>query len=248
MKQAYDAEPRCQRAVQPTRENPAVHLLLVEDDVSLRTALDRSLSRAGIRVTSCGDGAKALPLWRSELPDVVVLDLNLPHVDGLQVLKNGRDGGLRTPVLLLTARGTVGDKVAGLNAGADDYLPKPFDLDELEARIRALHRRNAPLQANTQPELRAGRLHYDKEAGAIYLDHKILELPPREIALLRALMGKLGKALTKEQLFELVFPGEIDVQYDAIEVVVYRLRKKLVGSGVSLVTLRGLGYLLKLED
>jgi two-component system response regulator TctD len=220
----------------------------VEDDVSLRTALDRSLSRAGMRVTTCGDGAKALPLWRSELPDVVVLDLNLPHVDGLQVLQNARDSGLRTPVLLLTARGTVGDKVAGLNAGADDYLPKPFDLDELEARIRALHRRNAPVQANTQPELRAGRLHYDKEAGAIYLDHKILELPPREIALLRALMGKLGKALTKEQLFELVFPGEIDVQYDAIEVVVYRLRKKLVGSGVNLVTLRGLGYLLKLEE
>ena len=151
-------------------------------------------------------------------------------------------------MLLLTARGTVGDKVAGLNAGADDYLPKPFDLDELEARIRALHRRHTPADSVSVPELRAGRLRYDRHTGALYLDNAVFELPPREVALLRALMGKTGKAMTKEQLFELVFPGELDVQYDAIEVVVYRLRKKLAGTGLSLVTLRGLGYLLKVEE
>lgn len=225
-----------------------MHLLLVEDDLSLRTTLERSLSRVGMRVTPCSDGAMALPLWRSELPDVVVLDLSLPHVDGLQVLAQARAAGLRTPVLLLTARGTVGDKVAGLNAGADDYLPKPFDLDELEARIRALHRRHAPADSASVPELRAGRLRYDRHSGALYLDNAVFELPPREVALLRALMAKTGKAMTKEQLFELVFPGELDVQYDAIEVVVYRLRKKLAGTGLGLVTLRGLGYLLKVEE
>lgn len=225
-----------------------MHLLLVEDDLSLRTTLERSLSRVGLRVTPCSDGAMALPLWRSELPDVVVLDLSLPHVDGLQVLAQARAAGLRTPVLLLTARGTVGDKVAGLNAGADDYLPKPFDLDELEARIRALHRRNLPADSSSTPELRAGRMRYDRHSGAMYLDNSVFELPQREIALLRALMAKTGKAMTKEQLFELVFPGELDVQYDAIEVVVYRLRKKLLGTGLGLVTLRGLGYLLKVEE
>ena len=163
-----------------------MHLLLIEDDLALRTTLQRSLVRASMRVDLCGDGARALELWKSLQPDVVVLDLSLPGKDGLAVLQDARRDGLETPVLILTARGTVGDRIMGLNAGADDYLPKPFDLDELEARIRALHRRNAPVQANTQPELRAGRLHYDREAGAIYLDHKILELPPREIALLRA--------------------------------------------------------------
>ncbi|TXH90641.1 MAG: response regulator transcription factor [Rhodoferax sp.] len=225
-----------------------MHLLLVEDDLSLRTTLERSLGRVGMRVTPCSDGALALPLWRSELPDVVVLDLSLPHVDGLQVLAQARAAGLRTPVLLLTARGTVGDKVAGLNAGADDYLPKPFDLDELEARIRALHRRHAPTDNLSTPDLHAGRVRYDRHTGAMYLDNTVFELPQRELALLRALMAKAGKAMTKEQLFTLVFPGELDVQYDAIEVVVYRLRKKLTGTGLGLVTLRGLGYLLKVEE
>jgi two-component system response regulator TctD len=247
MKQVYDAQPRCQSAVHSTRENPSVHLLLIEDDISLRTALERSLSRVGIRVSCCGDGAKALPLWRSELPDVVVLDLNLPNVDGLHVLQAARDAALDTPVLLLTARGTVGDKVAGLNAGADDYLPKPFDLDELEARIRALHRRQHPATAEAQPDLRCGALRYDRQSGAMYAGHTIFELPQRELTLLRTLMAKSGKAVTKEQLFEMVFPGELDMQTDAIEVVVYRLRKKLGGTGVTLVTLRGLGYLLKAD-
>jgi two-component system response regulator TctD len=222
-----------------------MHLLLVEDDDSLRTALQRSLSRASMRVSTCTDGAKALPVWRSDPPDVVVLDLNLPHVDGLQVLQQARDAGLRTPVLLLTARGTVGDKVAGLNAGADDYLPKPFDLDELEARIRALYRRNQPMKAEATADLQLGSLRYDRHIGAMYLGHALFDLTQREIALLRALMAKAGQAVTKEQLFSLVFPGELDVQYDAIEVVVYRLRKKLVGTGLTLVTLRGLGYLLR---
>ena len=223
-------------------------LLLVEDDPSMQTTLQRALGRRQIDVRVCGDGALAVAQWREMEPDVVALDLSLPHLDGLQVLADARAAGLRTPVLLLTARGTVGDRIVGLNAGADDYLPKPFDLDELEARLRALRRRhqNAGPDDVLNPQ-QVGGLRYEVESGAIYHRADVLELTPRELALLKALMVKPGHAVTKERLFELVFPGEKDVQYEAIEVVVYRLRKKLTGTGATLMTLRGLGYLLREE-
>ena len=121
-------------------------LLLIEDDASMQTALKRALSRREIDVTLCSDGLLALDQWVNSQADVVVLDLSLPGQDGLQVLAQARARGLTTPVLILTARGTVGDRVMGLNLGADDYLAKPFDLDELEARLRALHRRHAKLR------------------------------------------------------------------------------------------------------
>jgi two-component system response regulator TctD len=223
-----------------------MNLLLVEDDPSMRSTLERALSRRGARVTACGDGNQALKLWREQLPDVVVLDLSLPGMDGLQVLEQARRSQLATPVLILTARGTVGDRVIGLNSGADDYLPKPFDLDELEARLRALVRRksDAAQPAQAAP-LVAGPLRCDRDSGAIYLRDQVMELTPREAALLQALMARPGHAVSKERLFELVFPAEDDVQYEAIEVVVYRLRKKLAHTGTTLMTLRGLGYLLK---
>jgi two-component system response regulator TctD len=223
-----------------------MHLLLIEDDAALRTTLQRSLVCAAMRVDVCSDGLAALANWSSLQPDVVVLDMSLPGIDGLEVLQLARKAGLRTPVLILTARGTVGDRILGLNAGADDYLPKPFDLDELEARVRALHRRRLGSSSGDAHEhATVGALHYDKENGAIYHQHQVLDLTPRELALMSALMTKPGHAVAKERLFEVVFPGELDVQYEAIEVVVYRLRKKLLGTGVTLMTLRGLGYLLK---
>jgi len=228
-----------------------MNLLLVEDDASMRATLERALSRRGMRVTSCAEGTQALARWRECVPDVVLLDLSLPGLDGLDVLERARHAGLRTPVLVLTARGTVGDRILGLNAGADDYLPKPFDLDELEARVRALARR-VPA-GSPAPAARAGagfeigRLRFDAPNGAFYAGDEVMELTPRESALLRALAARPGQALAKEKLFEAVFPGEPEVQYEAIEVVVYRLRKKLAGTGVALVTLRGLGYLLKAE-
>ena len=131
-------------------------LLLVEDDASMQATLQRALERRRIDVRVCGDGALALAQWQALEPDVVALDLSLPNVDGLQVLAAARAAGLRTPVLLLTARGTVGDRIVGLNAGADDYLPKPFDLDELEARLRALRRRHQSA-AGEPPRRSAGR-------------------------------------------------------------------------------------------
>jgi two-component system, OmpR family, response regulator TctD len=223
-----------------------MNVLLVEDDATMRSTLERALSRRGMQVDSCGDGARALAAWRAAEPDVVVLDLTLPGLDGLDVLEQARLSGMATPVLILTARGTVGDRVLGLNTGADDYLPKPFDLDELVARLQALGRRKIETRDDKAGHpLRLGGLRLEKESGAVYFRDEVLELTPRETALLQALMGRPGHAVSKEQLFELVFPGEADVQYEAVEVVVYRLRKKLAHTGTTLMTLRGLGYLLK---
>ncbi|QNN55912.1 response regulator [Diaphorobacter ruginosibacter] len=228
-----------------------MQLLLVEDDPTMRTTLQRSLARRGFQVTALGDGAAALTELFAKPHDAVVLDLTLPGLDGLQVLQQARARGLRTPVLVLTARGTVGDRVRGLNAGADDYLPKPFDLDELEARLRALVRRSAD-QQEAQPsapsQTTLGALRHDRSSGLFYLRDEPMEVTPREQALLRALLAHPGRALSKERLYEAVFPGQPDVQYEAIEVVVYRLRKKLADTGVSLMTLRGLGYLLKADQ
>lgn len=223
-------------------------LLLIEDDTALHTALGRSLARLGWQVEVCSDGRAALSRWRANHPDVVLLDLSLPGRDGMAVLQQARDEGLSTPVLILTARGTVGDRVQGLNAGADDYLPKPFDLDELEARVRALHRRRPENSDKSASSARTSSiLSYDNESGSISHAGQVLDLSSRELAMLRTLLARTGQAVTKERLFELVFPGQAEVQFEAIEVVAYRLRKKLQGTGATLTTLRGLGYLLKLE-
>jgi len=222
-------------------------LLLVEDDTAMQATLQRTFERRGIQVVACGDGARALDRWNASVPDVVVLDLSLPGFDGLQVLSQARAQGLHTPVLILTARGTVGDRILGLNTGADDYLPKPFDLDELEARIRALARRS-DATAQAAPSVGPAEFHglrCDTASAAVYFRDTPLDLAPREAALLRALLVKPGHAVSKERLFELVFAGESEVQYEAVEVVVYRLRKKLADTGTQVVTLRGLGYLLK---
>jgi two-component system response regulator TctD len=222
-----------------------VKVLLIEDDTSLQATLQRTLERRGMRVATCGDGAKALERWQAAVPDIVLLDLSLPGLDGLEVLEQARERGLVTPVIVLTARGTIGDRIIGLNTGADDYLSKPFDLDELEARIRALTRRHAGSGAPNLATPDFAGLRSDPDSGAVYFRGDPLELAPREATLLRALLQRPGHAVAKERLFEAVFPGQPEVQLEAIEVVSYRLRKRLAPTGVQLVTLRGLGYLLK---
>ena len=231
---------------------PPMKLLLIEDNATLQ----RSFERRGISVTTCSDGQRALDRWRACVPDVVLLDLSLPGRDGLQVLVDGRAEVLVTPVIIVTARDTLADRILGLNTGADDYLPKPFDLDELEARVRALARRSggggavagSGPRGDQRPEASAFcGLRADADSGAVYHQGQPLELAPREGALLRALLARPGQAMAKERLFELVFAGEADVQPDAIEVVAYRLRKKLAATPARLVTLRGLGYLLRAE-
>ena len=247
-------------------------ILLIEDNLAIQTSLTRTFERRGMQVVACGDGARALDRWHASQPDVVLLDLSLPGLDGLEVLTQARAAGLAAPVLILTARGTVGDRVIGLDSGADDYLAKPFDLDELEARVRALARRGGAARRGldagdrgtergtdrgTERGTERGTdrgfehtaefcgLRSDPASGAVYFRGAPLELAPRESALLRAVLARPGRAVAKERLFELVFPGEPQLQAEAIEVVAYRLRKKLAPTGAQLVTLRGLGYLLK---
>jgi two-component system response regulator TctD len=223
-----------------------MRLLLIEDDAALQTSLQRALQRKGMQVMVCGDGHAALARWQADAPDVVLLDLSLPGLDGLEVLARARAASLTTPVLILTARGTVGDRVIGLNTGADDYLAKPFDLDELEARVRALLRRSLGPASDTPGDTtRWGQLRLDRSSGAFYHGHQVIELAPRELRLLHALVTRSGRAVAREQLLDLVFEGDTEVQPDAVEVVVYRLRKKLAGTGATIMTLRGLGYLLK---
>lgn len=214
-------------------------ILLVEDDFDLSGALVRVLVRRGFEVISCGDGMEALNLAKHHNFAAILLDLSIPGIDGLRVLQRLRDADNTTPIMILTARGAVGDRVVGLNAGADDYLAKPFDLDELEARLRAIIRRKGG-----DREMRCGALRYQQVSGACFRDGKPLDLSPRENALLKALMAQPGQGVTKERLFALVFAAGEDVQADAIEVVVHRLRRKIAGSGAEIMTLRGVGYLL----
>jgi len=217
-------------------------LLLVEDDVAMAQALGLGLERRGFEVVVARNGVEALQRLRSDPPDLTLLDLTIPGLDGLQVLHRARAEGVRTPIIVLTARGAVGDRILGLNAGADDYVGKPFDLDELEARVRALLRRSRGDEAD---DLHCGALRLDRASGAFYLGDAIFDVTPREHALLKALISRPGHAAPKDKLFRVVFPMETDIHFEAIEVVAYRLRKKLSGSGVSLITLRGLGYLLR---
>lgn len=228
-----------------------MRILLIEDDTALQRSLQRALEKNRWFVLACADGWLALDLWRQHQPDVVLLDLNLPGRDGLELLSAARKEGLHHPVIILTARGTVGDRVIGLNTGADDYLAKPFDLDELEARIKALHRRGEMTDAHTTTDdcHQIGLLRVNKSTSnaAVLIDRQVLDLSPRERALLHGLCQRPGHAVTKERLTELVFPSESLVADDAIDVVVYRLRKKLNGSGATIMTLRGLGYLIKVS-
>jgi len=217
-----------------------MRVLVVEDDFDLSGALMRLLTRRGFQATHCTDGMSALQVLQQSSFELVVLDLGLPGMDGLQLLQRLRDRGFTMPVLVLTARGAVGDRIAGLNIGADDYMAKPFDPDELEARLRALARR-----AGFQDEPRCGDLRMDRTAGAFYADEQALELTPREGALLTGLMEQPGRAITKSRLAVLVFGSEAQEQADAVEVFVHRLRKKLARTRVEIATLRGLGYLVR---
>jgi DNA-binding response OmpR family regulator len=220
-----------------------MQLLLVEDDVDLVQALTRALVSRGFELVSCGDGNEALSLARRHSFDAIVLDLSLPGLDGLHVLQRLRRSDNLTPVIVLTARGAVGDRVAGLNAGADDYLAKPFDLDELEARVRALIRRH-----QGEGDWRCGHLRCERAGGALYLADRPLDLAPREAALLRALITNAGHAVTKERLCGMVFDDDAAAHpSDALDVVVHRLRKRLAGAAADIVTLRGVGYALS-ED
>jgi len=223
-----------------------MRLLLAEDDPILADALVNQLAQAGFLVEHAANGAVAEYLLTRQEFEVAVLDIGLPMVDGLTVLKRARAVHPGLPVLVLTALDGLDDRVAGLNAGADGYLTKPFDFPELEARLRALLRRTRPvLNAGAAPDM--GRLAFDREARRASVDGQLLELSPREWDLLELLLAQRNKVVAKDQITQAWAQdgGEAPNTPGLVEVYIHRLRKKLEGSGLSIRTVRGLGYLLE---
>lgn len=219
-----------------------MRLLLVEDHTELAEWVSKALTQVGYAVDVMRRGDHADHALLTQPYDLVVLDLSLPGLDGLEVLRRMRvrEASQHTPVIILTARGATEDRVKGLNLGADDYLAKPFELAELEARIKALLRR----AGNLVPTVRIGQLEFDLGSRLATVLGRPLSLTPRELAVLEALISRQGRPLAREQLFEKVFSFDEDARVEAIEIYVHRLRKKLEGSGAVVTTLRGLGYLI----
>jgi two-component system response regulator TctD len=217
-------------------------ILLVEDNRSLSEWLARTLRADHYTVDRCHDGREADQLLLTETYDLVILDLALPGMDGREVLRRLRDRQNPVPVLILTALDGTRDRVEGLDIGADDYMAKPFEVPELEARMRALLRR-ANQQKN--PVLTCGALGYDSNARAFSIRGRPLSLTPREHAVLEMLMVKAGKTVSKQALAGSLFSAEEEVNPDAIEIYIHRVRKKLESAQAVIVTLRGLGYLLQ---
>ena len=218
-----------------------MRVLQVEDDAVLGDALLNALRRAGYAVDWARSGTEADVALQDQVYDAVVLDLNLPGMDGFEVLHRLRSRRSDTPVLILTARDALDDRVRGLDLGADDYMLKPFDMPEFLARVRALLRRGG---AATSNEVEYGRLRYDMTARSVMADGQPLSLSARELGVLEALLMRAGKAVAKEALMEKLCSWDEDLGSNAIEVYVHRLRKKLEPFGVEIQTVRGLGYMI----
>lgn len=216
-----------------------MRLLLVEDDPLLGDALQAGLAQAGFQVDWVTDGIAALHAAATASYAATILDIGLPKLGGFDVLQRLRARGTRMPVLLLTARDAVADRVRGLDSGADDYVVKPVDLAELAARLRALVRRSS---GEAAPTLRVGDVELDPAAHRVELAGRPVELKPREFALLHELMLNAGRVLTREQLEDRLYRWGDEVESNAVEVHVHRLRRKL-GAAV-IRTVRGVGYLL----
>ncbi len=219
-----------------------MRILLVEDEHEMAAWLQRALAQSGFMPEHAKDAHTAETMLMAGGYDAVVMDLQLPDKHGLILLRELRNRGDITPVLILTAQGALHDRVRGLNLGADDFLSKPFALEELEARLAALVRRSKGRPAR---RLQCGPLAYDTESKAFALDGAILHLTPREHAALAALIARARTPVEKHQLFLQVFDQDSDTSPDAIEVVLHRLRKKLQGSDIHITTVRGLGYMLE---
>ncbi|MCG2840157.1 response regulator transcription factor [Sandaracinobacter sp. RS1-74] len=217
-----------------------MRILIVEDEPTLARQLRQTLESAGYAVDSAHDGEEGQYLGETEAYDAVILDLGLPEVDGLTVLDRWRKAGHKMPVLVLTARDSWSDKVAGLDAGADDYLAKPFQSEELIARLRALIRRAS---GNASSELVAGGVRLDTRSGRVTLDGEPVKMTAQEYKLLSYLMHHKGKVVSRTELIEHIYDQDFDRDSNTIEVFITRIRKKL---GADLITtIRGLGYSLQ---
>jgi len=222
-----------------------LEILVVDDDPALRTALDRALKLEGYRVSFAHDGRQALQMMTSAAQDAVILDLGLPLMDGLEVCRRVRERGDRTPVLMLTARDAVTDRVEGLDAGADDYLVKPFALDELLARLRALLRRTTATPS--EGVLKFGDLVLDLQTMEVRRGPRELQLTRTEFRLLELFMRNPRVVLTRSRIFEEVWGYDFGASSNALEVYVSYLRRKLEAEGEPRLihTVRGVGYTLR---
>jgi two-component system OmpR family response regulator len=219
-----------------------MRILIAEDDAVLADGLSRSLRAGGYAVDVVTSGDAADTALTTQTFDLLILDVGLPRLSGLDVLKRLRARNTPVPVLILTAADSVEQRVKGLDLGADDYMAKPFALSELEARVRALTRRAV---GGTQTVLRHGPLSLDQVGHAAFLNDRMLELSARELSLLEILMQRPGRLVSKEQLVDHLCSWGEEVSTNAIEVYVHRLRKKIEAEAVRIVTVRGLGYYLE---
>ncbi len=220
-----------------------MRLLLVEDDELLGDALKTGLTQFGYIVDWVKDGETARAVLRLESFELVILDLGLPKLSGLKMLQSVRQVGDRTPVIILTARESIEDRVQGLDMGADDYMIKPFDLNELSARVRALIRRS---QGRADTVIQYKNITLDPAAHTVMLDDQIINVPRREFALLQKLLENSGQALSRDQLMQSIYGWDEDVDSNALEVHIHNLRKKLNANFIR--TIRGIGYMAEKDE
>lgn len=219
-----------------------MRILLVEDDAALGQAMNTALQRAGYSVDWSHDGHEADIALHDQVYEAVILDLGLPRIDGFEVLKRMRARKIRSPVIILTARDGLEDRVHGLDLGADDYLTKPFKLPELEARLRAQIRRNNAVLGST---IEYGPLVLDIKDRMLTANGEQMLLSPRELSVLEMLLMRVGRVVSKDSIVEALCKWDEGVGNNAIEVYIHRLRKKLEPLGINVLTIRGLGYLLQ---
>ncbi len=222
-----------------------MHLLIIEDDQRLRRLLRRLLEEDRHVVEVAADGVSGVELATATPGiDVVILDLGLPDISGLEVARRIRAAGVDLSILMLTARDTVGDRVVGLDAGADDYLVKPFAFEELSARLRAVSRRGAAGPKRSRPKLQAGRIELDETAREVTVGGRPVDLSPREFSLLECLLRHAGQTLSRDQLLDQAWPFSVAVTPNAVDAYVHYLRAKLGPASEQLETVRGVGYRL----
>jgi len=219
-----------------------MRILLVEDDKSLGSLIHKALVKTGDAVDWIKDGEAALAALTNPNNqfDVIILDLGLPKMDGLEVLQKTRKHGIHTPVMILTARDTIDDRVKGLDSGSDDYLIKPFDLDELGARLRALQRRAT---SRTENAINFGRIELNPATHTIMLDKKVVNIPRREFALMQKLLENIGHVVTRETLAQTLYGWNEEIDSNTLEVHIHNLRNKFGKDVVR--TIRGVGYMIE---
>lgn len=217
-----------------------MRLLLVEDDELLGDAVKMGLTQFGYIVDWLKDGEMAKTAIKTESFDLIILDLGLPKLSGIALLQSIRNTGDKTPIIILTARDSINDRIKGLDAGADDYITKPFDLNELGARVRALTRR---AQGRAEPILHYANITIDTAAHSVLVDGVPVNFPRREFSLLQKLVESNGQVLSREQLTQSIYSWDEDVDSNALEVHIHNLRKKLHANFIR--TIRGVGYLVE---